>query len=146
MKRIIRAYRDKDLADVMSAWESASKVAHSFLPNDFQEQERYNIPNVYIPNAETWVVEQDGIVIGFIALIGDEIGGLFVKSEFHGAGAGQALVNKAQELRGNLEVDVFKANAIGCRFYERYGFEPLKESVHEQTGNKLLRLKFIARK
>jgi len=146
MSRILRAFRDDDLNDVMSAWESASKVAHGFLSNEFQEQERYNIPNVYIPNAETWVAEQDGIVIGFIALIGSEVGGLFVKSEFHGTGAGQSLMDKAQALRGDLEVEVFKANTIGCRFYARYGFELLKESIHEQTGNKLLHLKFITQK
>ena len=91
-----------------------------------------------MPNAETWVVEQEGIVIGFIALIANEVGAIFVKPEFHGTGAGKALMDKAQELRSNLSVEVFEANSIGRRFYESYGFEPKRERIHEKTGDKLL--------
>ena len=55
-------------------------------------------------------------------------------------------MDKAQELHGDLEVEVFKENAIGLNFYTKYGFEPLEEKYHEQTGQQLLRLKFTARK
>ena len=66
----IRRYRDSDLNDVISAWKSASKTAHPFLTTDFLERERYNIPNVYLPNADTWVAEYDGRVIGFMRKTG----------------------------------------------------------------------------
>ena len=140
----IRKYEDKDLNDVLSAWESASRIAHPFLTEEFLDQERYDIPNVYLPKAETWVVEQGGRVVGFIALIGNEVGAIFVKPEFHGTGIGRALMDKARELRGDLEVEVFKANSIGRKFYSTYGFEPLSETVHEETGHELLRLRFSA--
>lgn len=125
----------------MAAWESGSNIAHPFLTEEFQEQERHNIPNVYLPVAETWVIEHDGKVIGFVALIGNEVGGLFVKSEFHGTGAGRALMDKAVELRGILEVEVFKENDIGRKFYDQYGFQVLNETVHEPTGNAVFRLR-----
>lgn len=143
MQRILRKYESSDLGDVMATWESASKLAHSFLPEAFQDQVRHDIPSVYLPNAETWVMEQEGNVIGFIALIGNEVGAIFVKTEFHGTGAGRALMDKAVELRGDLEVEVFKANRIGRKFYQGYGFELLRESVHEPTGLDVRRLKFI---
>ncbi len=142
MKNIIRQYQDKDLNDVLSSWESASKIAHPFLNEEFLEKERYNIPNVYIPNADTWVIEQEGQVFGFMALIGNEVGALFIQPKFQGKGAGKALMDKAQELCGDLEVEVFKENTIGQKFYFRYGFELLKEKIHEATGNEVLRLKF----
>lgn len=141
----IRRYRDDDLSDVISSWENASRIAHPFLTNEFLEQERYNIPNVYLPNADTWVAEHDGRVIGFIALLGNEVGAIFVQPAFHGAGAGLALMNKAQALHGDLEVEVFKENPIGRKFYSRYGFDLLLEKKHEQTGNQVLRLKFTAK-
>lgn len=144
MDRIIREYRAEDLNDLLSAWESASRLAHPFLTDEFLEQERDNIPNLYLPNAETWVIEQGGQVFGFIVLLGNEVGAIFVKPEFHGTGAGKALMDKAQELRGDLEVEVFKENTIGQKFYARYGFQLLKESVHEPTGNQIMRLKFTA--
>lgn len=141
IERLVREYKPADLDDLMAAWESASSIAHPFLTDEFQQQERHNIPNVYMPVAETWVIEQDGKVIGFVALIGNEVGGLFVKSEFHGTGAGRALMDKAVELRGDLEVEVFKENKIGREFYDQYGFQFLSETIHEPTGNAVLRLK-----
>lgn len=140
--RLIRKYKDSDLNAILSSWESATRLAHPFFSEAFIEQERHNIPNVYLPNADTWVIEEDGKVFGFIALIGNEVGAIFVDPEFHGTGAGWALMEKAQELQGDLEVEVFEENSIGRNFYEKYGFNLLSESVHEETGNKLLRLKF----
>jgi putative acetyltransferase len=142
VQHLIREYAPDDLADILSAWESASALAHTFLTKQFVDQERINIPELYLPNVETWVVEDSGRVIGFIALIGNKIGAIFVDPEFHGSGAGRALMDKARELRGDLEVEVFKENAIGRKFYARYGFELLAETIHEATGNALLRLKF----
>ncbi len=144
MQRIVREYRPDDLNDVLSAWESATRVAHPFLTEPFLEQERHNIPNVYLPNAETWVLDQGGRVIGFIALIGVEVGALFVDPAFHGSGAGRMLMDKARELRGDLEVDVFRENGIGRNFYARYGFEIAKELIHAPTGNALLRMKLTS--
>ncbi len=146
MQRTVREYESADLPSVLSSWESASKVAHPFLTEAFLDQERYNIPNVYLPNAETWVLEQDGDVVGFIALIGNEVGAIFVDAAFHGTGAGRALMDKAVELRGDVELEVFKANPVGRAFYDRYGFVLLTESIHEETGNAILRLRYKATK
>lgn len=140
--RNIRKYESRDLHDVLSAWEDASRIAHPFLSSEFLEQERCNIPEVFLPNAETWVIEQSGTVIGFISLLGNEVGAIFIQPEYHGTGAGRALMDKAQALHGDLEVEVFEANSIGRRFYANYGFEPLSKHVHAETGQALLRLKF----
>lgn len=142
----IRKYEGSDLNDVLSSWENASELAHPFLTREFLDLERNNIPNVYLPIADTWVSEHNGKVIGFMALLGNEVGAIFVQPEFHGTGAGRALMDKAQELHGDLEVEVFEANSIGRKFYSSYGFEPLSERVHEETGNNVLRLRFTANK
>ncbi len=142
MQRTVRKYTPDDLDDVLSVWGSATRLAHPFLTEKFLEEERYNIPNVYLPNAETWILEQDNQVIGFVALIGVEVGALFVDPRYHRSGAGRALMDKARELRNHLEVDVFKDNQIGRPFYARYGFEIDKEYVHGATGNMLLRMRF----
>ena len=144
IKFTIRPYQERDLPSVMSAWENASKLAHPFLTEEFLNQERYNIPHVYLPHADTWVADHQGSVVGFIALIGNEVGAIFVQPEYQGIGIGWALINKAQDLHGDLEVEVFKENPIGPAFYARYGFEPLLEKHHEPTGQQVLRLKFTA--
>lgn len=142
----VRKYRDTDVEQVVSAWENTQALAHPFLPDAFQNQERKNIRELYLPNADTWVVENEDQVVGFIALIGNEIGGLFVEPTHHRKNLGRLLVDKAQEIHGKLVVEVFEKNAIGRKFYSQYGFTLVKEKVHEQTGEKLLHLEFIADK
>ena len=75
-------------------------------------------------------------------MIGNEVGAIFLDPEYHGMGIGKSLMDKAQELHGVLEVEVFKENPIGRKFYAAYGFEHLSESVHEATNQNVLRLKF----
>ena len=140
----IRQYKDTDLDAVLSSWEVATRLAHPFMTEEFIAQERKNVAEIYLPNTDTWVAQIDGEVRGFIALMGNEVGAIFLQPEFHGQGVGKALMDKAQELHGDLEVEVFKVNVIGRKFYERYGFEHLEEKHHEPTGQQLLRLKFTA--
>ena len=142
MEIVIRNYQERDLKDLLIAWERASRIAHSFMPEAFFDEERYNIPHLYLPNADTWVGVVDDKVVGFIALIENEVGGLFVDPSYHGIGIGRALMDKAQELHGDLEVDVFKENSIGRRFYDRYGFKFLNQKIWEDTGDIIFRLAF----
>ncbi|WP_325048499.1 GNAT family N-acetyltransferase [Corallincola holothuriorum] len=114
------------------------------MSEEFIQQERHNVEQLYLPNADTWVVLADGNVAGFISLIGNEVGGLFVDPKFHGHGLGRALMEKAQALHGDLLVQVFKENSVGRYFYHRYGFQLVEETIFEQTGDALLKLAFSA--
>ena len=142
----IRRYEVSDLDAVLSTWETATRLAHPFMSDEFIVQERINVAEVYMPNTETWVVEVAGNVEGFIALIGNEVGAIFLQPKFHGKGLGKALMDKAQAIHGDLEVEVFKTNSIGRKFYSRYGFEFMEEKLHELTGQQVLRLKFSPNK
>ena len=142
----IRKYHDSDLDAVLRTWENASRLAHPFLPDDYFEQERQRIPRQHLPQANTWVAETGGEVIGFIALLGNEIGALFVQPGYHGSGAGRALVDKASELHETLEVEVFANNSIGRRFYSSYGFAKIGSKRYPATGQLLLRLQYTAGK
>ena len=61
---MIRNYVDEDLNDLLDTWAAASEVAHPFLTPEFLASERQNIPNLYLPNAERWVYEDGGRVVG----------------------------------------------------------------------------------
>lgn len=140
----IRQYIDSDLAAVTASWEEATRLAHPFMTDAFIAQERANVAEVYMPNSETWVMEINESVVGFIALLGNEVGALFLQPKYHRIGAGKALMDKAQALHGDLEVEVFKENSIGRKFYSDYGFVFLEEKHHVQTGQALLRLRYMA--
>jgi len=95
---------------------------------------------MYLPHAQTWVVEDSNKPIGFIAMIGNEIGGLFLDPSFHGKGFGKAMVDYIVALKGALRVDVFEKNTIGRQFYERYGFVETGRYEHETSGEMTLKM------
>jgi putative acetyltransferase len=140
----IRQYVKSDLEAVLSSWESATRLAHPFMTDEFLAQERKNTAEIYLPNTDTWVLEIDEEVVGFIALMGNEVGAIFLQPEHHGIGAGQVLMDKARELHGDLEVEVFAENTIGRKFYSKYGFKFPEEKRHEPTGQQILRLRYAA--
>ncbi len=141
---MIRPYIPADCEPLLDVWARAAARAHAFLPPSFLEAERVNIPQVYLPIAETWVWEADGRVVAFMSLLGNEVGALFVDPGFQRRGIGRALIGHAQVRRGALEVEVFERNHHGRTFYAGLGFEQICRSVHDQTGFELLRLMLAA--
>lgn len=131
-------YHSDYLKQIIHVWESASKVGHPFLSDEFLSLEKQNIPTVYLPNGTTWVAEIDNKVVGFSILHDNEIGALFVLPEYHGQGIGYALVEKAHEAHVRLIVEVFKENAIGNEFYFRVGFKFVREYFHKESGRVML--------
>jgi putative acetyltransferase len=47
-----------------------------------------------------------------------------------------------KQFHEKLEVEVFEQNKIGRPFYEKFGFKIINEYVHEQTNQKVLRMKY----
>lgn len=131
---MIREYRQTDFENLIRVWKSSSRIATPFLSEEFLERETITIRDVYIPIAETWVIEDDGDFVGFLALIENEVGAIFVDPAYQGKGYGKALMDHAKSLRPYLELDVFRDNPIGRTFYNKYGFKFVKEYLHEPSG------------
>lgn len=140
---MIRKYENRDESRVIDIWINSSSLAHPFLDAAFVEKVKKDMKELYLPNAKTWVFEENNLIIGFISMIGNEIGGLFVNPNQHSKGVGTKLVNFIGEFHKELEVEVFKDNKIGSAFYDKYGFKKIKEFVHEETKRDLIRMKFI---
>lgn len=138
---MIRKYVPEDQDAVLGVWYESVQVAHPFWPPQKLDQERQAIAGQHLPCAETYVFERAGTVVGFISLLGTEIGGLFVTPRCHREGIGRALMDEARASRDHLELDVFEANEIGRAFYQRYGFRVVGERLEEATGLRILRLR-----
>lgn len=139
---MIRKYRPEDANHIVAVWRHASVLAHPFLEKSFLDAEAANVRDVYLAFAETYVTEIEGEVIGFVALIDHQIGGLFLSPDFHGRGLGRAMVDRAVAEKGKLTVEVFTENRIGRRFYEGYGFRETGKGVFEPTNDPILILEF----
>ncbi len=139
---MIRKFRETDCEAIIEVWFAAIQVATPFLSDEFLAEERDNIRKIWLPKAETWVFEAEDRVAGFISLIGNEVGAIFVDPDEQGRGIGRALMDHAASLRDFLYLDIFEENAVGRRFYDRYGFQFERKYVHEQTGHMQIRLSY----
>lgn len=138
---MIRKHQESDLDSIMYVWQVSSAIAHPFLNSLFVKKVEYDMKTLYIPNSDTWIYENDQEAVGFISMNEDEIGGLFVLPQHFSKGIGTELVNHVSASHKKLEVEVFEKNEIGRAFYKKYGFNLVKEFLHEESGERVLRLK-----
>ena len=138
---MIRKYKESEIPVLLEIWEKASRLAHPFLTEDFTQMVKKAMTDTYLPNSNTWIYEENNKIIGFISMMENEIGGLFVNPDHHSKGTGTALVNHMKSLFDELEVEVFDQNKIGKPFYEKYGFKVIKEYIMDGTNQKVLRMK-----
>ncbi len=138
---MIRPYSPCDLEQLLDIWYRASLIAHAFLPDEFLEEERQLIVERFLPESETIVYEADGLVVGFLSLVGNEVGGIFVDPDRQRRGIGGALIDHARQMRPHLELSVFEANTIGRSFYDSCGFELIGRRIEPDTGQPELRLR-----
>ena len=139
---MIRPYETSDVDAVVSVWRETSDLAHPFLSKAFQDKEADNVRNVYPNFAKIWVREEAGEIVGFVAMIEAEVGAIFVRPAYHGRGFGRELMDFVIARTGAVTLDVFKDNAVGRRFYDRYGFRQVGEYLHEPSGQMTLKLAY----
>ena len=139
---MIRKYREEDLEAVLELWYEASLVAHWFLTAEFLQEERTKLRDVFLPQSETWVYELDGAVVGFLSLVENEVGGLFIRPSAQRQGIGKALMDKAASLHPVLVLDVFEKNGVGRPFYAKYGFIQVSKQQDPTTREMLLHLRY----
>ena len=130
----IRAYEPRDNAALTKIWHEASSIAHGFLSAEKLLEHRQLVAEVYLPQAETWVACLDGKPVGFLGLMDNFIGGLFVSPDAQGIGVGQALVRHGQSLKGTLHLDVYAQNERTVGFYQKMGFKETKRSPVDKEG------------
>ncbi|WP_346073506.1 GNAT family N-acetyltransferase [Saccharopolyspora thermophila] len=143
-KMIIRNYRTSDEAAVVDLWSRASKLAHPFIEGEGEGERARKLREVYLVEADNWVAEISGRVVGLLGLLGSEIGGLFVTPEEQGRGIGRTLVQHAVNLHGTVTLEVYEGNTRARRFYDRMGFTEQGRRIDEETGHVLITLRRLA--
>lgn len=141
---MIRKREENDVDTIINIWFESQNLAHPFLEKSFVEKVRKDLREIYLPNTDTWVYEEEGKIVGFISMIENEIGGLFVKPDHHSKGIGSKLVDLVRMDHENLEVEVFEKNRIGRSFYLKYGFTEIKTYYHKESNQMMLRLQLKA--
>jgi len=112
-----------DAAAVADAWLTAFRETYAFPPAHGDAEVREWVHTRLLPEAEVWVADAAGEVVGFMALRNGWVEQLYLRGPWTGRGIGSRLIAlaKARSPAG-LQLWTFQVNAGARRFYERHGF------------------------
>ena len=83
--------------------------------------------DILIPSTQVWIVEQNGVIIGMMAIAEEQsvnwVEQLYVLPKATGQGVGSLLITKAKSLHLPIRLHTFQENLGARRFYERHGFK-----------------------
>ena len=130
---MIRGMERRDLEAVAELWLAANLQAHAFIPASYW---RENLPAVreQLVQAEVYVREEDGEILGFLGLQGETVAGLFVRDTARGRGIGKELLDFVKARREELTLHVYAENPRAAAFYRREGFRRRSRGLDPATG------------
>ena len=132
----IRRSVPTDREALVDIWLRSVQATHSFLTEqDIQSLLPPTRDYLTSDEPELWVLcSNTEEIMGFMGLSEGKIDALFLAPEFQGRGGGRQLVQYAQQLQGNLTVDVNEQNPAARRFYEACGFVVEGRSELDDAG------------
>jgi ribosomal protein S18 acetylase RimI-like enzyme len=120
---IIEATRDD--APAIAAIHLAARANYVARVHSDDETRRWFASIVGDRPSAWWVARQNGQVVGYMLIDGENLDHLYVDPQAQGCGVGSALMHKARSLSPRRVVLVtFQRNASARAFYEKRGFLP----------------------
>lgn len=129
----IRKAKEAELDRLIEIWLESSFQAHDFIDQEYWEENREVMRNLYLPLSENFVVIE-GTIKGFLSMMGKEIAALFILPSEQGIGFGKALMQYAQEKNNEIYLNVYAQNERAKAFYQSRGFQMVEESLDAATN------------
>ena len=132
---MIREFQPADTDRVAELWLAANLQAHAFIAPEYWRGNQDMVKGL-LPQAEVYVYETGGEILGFAGLNGELIEGLFVSEKAQSRGIGKQLLDFLKTKKAELRLNVYQKNTRAIRFYEREGFKVQSEGLDEATGER----------
>lgn len=132
----IRLLNTKDMEDVVELWLRGSLESHDFIDPDYWRSMKVEMREKYLPMATSYVIEDDGAIVGFVSMVDEYLAALFVEGAQQNKGYGKQLVNYIKELYASIHLRVYQNNVNATRFYQKNGFFIVEEGVDGRTSQK----------
>lgn len=130
----LRPATSEDAASIAVVHRLAVRVSLPFLPELHTTEEDLGfVRERLMSENETWVVETEGQVVGYIAFNDDWVSHLFVHPDHQGQGHGPALLSQAMADGRARQLWTFQKNIRARTFYEARGW--VAEELTDGQGN-----------
>jgi GNAT superfamily N-acetyltransferase len=105
-------------------WRARAAAVPAIPPSVHPEDDVHrHFAETILPNRDTWLAVEDGIIIGFLALEPGWVDHLYLEPSRTGEGIGTQLLGQAKTVQPDgLDLWAFRSNTGARRFYERHGF------------------------
>lgn len=130
---MIRTMTDGDLAQVAQLWLDGNADAHDFIPLRYWT-DALPMVQTQLLQAEVYVYEHGGALLGFAGLQGTHIAGLFVSRAERSKGIGRQLLDHIKGCHAALTLCVYQKNPRAFQFYLREGFRAGAARIDPETG------------
>lgn len=139
----IRENEEAEMNRLIEIWYHGSLIAHDFIDKDYWKAQQTEMKEKYLPMSETYVINNESEVVGFISMVDNYLAALFIDVKHQGEGYGKRLLNFIKERRQSLQLKVYKKNEKAIDFYLRNGFVIKEELLDEQTAEKELLMEWV---
>lgn len=119
---MIKLFTESDFSKIISLWERSVEATHHFLAKEDLEFYKSLVPRFFPQVNAMYILEEDGIIKGFLGVSEEEIDMLFVDSKYFGQGIGKQLLMYAIEELKLSKIDVNEQNMNAYEFYQHFGF------------------------
>lgn len=143
---MIRPLRADDLDVAVSIWLAASIKTHHFISEEFWLSQQQNMRDLYLPNSESWVYEENGRILGFISYYEGSIPAIFVEPSSQSIGIGSQLLEMLKIKYKKLTLSVFAENLSAYKFYIHHGFINTRKCICEHTGHEQFEMYWLSNK
>ena len=134
---MIRKMEPCHLDRVMQIWLDSNLDAHNFVPGKYWE-ENAGVVREQLLQAEVYVYQEEGAVLGFAGLQNHYLAGIFVKKGARSRGIGKELLSYIKSLYPDICLNVYKKNERAADFYRREGFKIVSENIDKDIGEREL--------
>ena len=128
---MIRLFEFRDLDKIMDIWLQGNLEAHSFIDAKYWKKNFDSVKSV-LPNAEVYVYEEGGEILGFIRVDAEYIAGIFVAAGHKGQGIGHQLIETVKKKK-RLSLHVFEKNTGAMAFYLSEGVKVQERMTEKET-------------
>lgn len=132
---MIREKKKSDIKYIMEIWLQGNLQAHKFIKESYWI-EHIEETEKAIEEAEVFVYEEQGEIIGFIGIQKNYMAGLFIKEEKQQEGIGSRLIEFCKQRKSEIFLYVYKENKKAVTFYLKHKFQIEGEYIEKGSLRK----------